>query len=361
MAQTQQSPLRVSLSTCRPTVNRFSAGVAASLLLIPALLFALPGSGQGQQIVGRVASDLDVSPIAGARILLQGTRHQALSDSLGRFTLTGVPGGRYLLVAEAPGFLTVGDSIDVLGPSQGELLVLMAPDPIQMDSLQVVALTDAERRQRAAGASHYVALGREDLSTLDQRGAVRITDLFYREPRLSRWVRHDQTEPGGFGGGLCLQYPRPGARTIRSETNGVISGCRFPATYLDGAYIPSTAGILDEYPTDGLFSIELVPPSEAVYRYGRQAAHGALVITTMIGAAETASMRASISEEKRRHWTYLGVGTAVGIFGAFGYALASGSFGEGVGFNSGVLPMAGVTAFSIGVGEILYRIRRGGG
>jgi len=337
----------------------------STILRIPAFLllfhiFFLGVSGNtalGQSITGRVASEIDVAPIAGADVILEGTRFRTMSDSLGEFALRGLTPGSYILLVRSTGYITVRDSIDVMGTDQGEILVLLAPDPIEMDSLQVIALTEAERRQRAAGSTHYVALGREDLARLNDRGAVRVSDLFRRDLRLSRWIRHDLTGNGVLSGGLCLQYPRPGPRTVRSETDRIISGCRFPATYLDDAYVPASPGLLEEYPTSEIYSIELMPPSEAVYRYGRQAANGALVVTTMMGAAEAAARRSAIDEDQRRHWKYLGVGTAVGIFASFGYALSNGFFDSGVDFNSEVLPVAGVTVFSIGLGEVLYRIR----
>lgn len=338
----------------------FSPILRLPAFLLISQIFFLGASGKavlGQSITGRVASEIDVAPIAGAAVILEGTRFRTMSDSLGEFALRGLTTGRYLLLVQYPGYVTVRDSVEVMGTDQGEILVLLAPDPIQMDSLQVVALTEAERRQRAAGSSHYVAMGREDLARLNDQGAVRVSDLFRRDLRLSRWIRDDLTGNGVLSGGLCLQYPRPGSRTVRSETDRVISGCRFPATYLDDAFIPASPGLLEEYPTSEIYSIELIPPSEAVYRYGRPAANGALVVTTMMGAAEAAARRSAINEDQRRHWKYLGVGTAVGIFASFGYALSNGFFDSGVSFNSEVLPVIGVTMFGIGLGEVFFRIR----
>ena len=311
----------------------------------------------GQQVTGRVAAEADASPIAGADILLEGTRYRTMSDSLGKFSLNGIPAGRYLIMVQHPSYLTVRDSIEISGNAPGELLVLLVPDPIVMDPIEVLVLTDAERRQRAAGSSHYVALGREDLSRHEQQGAVWVTDLFRRDLRLARWIRHDLTGSGVLSGGLCLQYPRPGIRTIAGETDGVTSGCRFPATYLDGAYIPASPGLLDEFPMSETYSVELMPPSEAMYRYGGQGANGALVITTLMGAAESAARRTAISDIQRRHWKYLGIGTGAGIFGAFGVALSQGFFdGGGVNFSGEVLPVAGVVALGIGLGELLFRL-----
>jgi hypothetical protein len=136
--------------------------------------------------------------------------------------------------------------------------------------------------------------------------------------------------------------------------------CRFPAAYLNDAYLGPNglagSSILDELTTAEVFSVELVPPSEAVYRFGRQAETGALVVTTMMGAAESAARQATVGAEQRRHWLYLSAGAAAGVFGGVGYAYSQGLFdGRGASFNKSVLPVAGIVALGIGIGEILFR------
>jgi hypothetical protein len=127
--------------------------------------------------------------------------------------------------------------------------------------------------------------------------------------------------------------------------------------YLDGAYLPDM-GLIQELSPGDIQSLELMPPMEASYRYGRQAENGALVITTMFGAAESAARSAALSADHRRHLTYLGVGTATGIFGSLVYASGQGLFDGGVSFNGDMLPVAGIVALGVTLGEVFYRISR---
>jgi hypothetical protein len=334
-----------------------------STLLFLSTLVGASSALQAQTILGRVAADPDLAPVAGADIVLEGTAFRTLTDSLGEFTFEGVPSGRYVLLAQHPSYVVVRDSIQVAIPGPTDLLVVLAPDPIAMDPIEVRGITAAERRQRASAATHYVAITRAQLQEAELRGAVRASDLVWANSGLRRWVRHDLGAGGVLSGGLCLQYPRPGPRTVAAETGFGLPGCRFPAVYLDGAYMGPNAlegtSFLDNLTTEEIFSLELVPPSDAVYRYGRQAQNGALSITTMMGAAEAAARQAAFSDDQRRHMKYLGVGTAVGIFGAVGYAFGAGLFDGGVSFNGDMLPVAGIVALGIGIGELLFR-RSGG-
>jgi hypothetical protein len=283
-----------------------------------------------------------------------------MSDSVGRFSLLGVSAGEYVLLAQHPSYVTVRDSIEVRGGGLTELLVVLVPDPIAMDPIIARGITAPERRARAAASAHYIAVTRDDLREAERRGAARLSDLFWVNSNLRRWVRYDIAGGGVISGGACIQYPRPGPRTIRSETVGSGSGCRFPATYLNDTYLgPGAlegASILEQLSPSEIFSVELVPPTEAVYRFGRIAGNGALVITTLMGAAEAAARHASVEDLQRRHWTYLGFGAGAGVFGGVAYAYSQGLFeGGGTSFNSSVLPVVGIVALGIGIGELFFR------
>jgi hypothetical protein len=304
-----------------------------------------------------VASDLDLHPIAGAEVLLEGTRFRTLSDSLGRFTLHDVPLGSYILLARHPSYLEVQDTIRVTG-SADEVVVFLAPDPIAMDTLEVRTISEAERRWRASGSSNYVVVDHADLMTYRERGAVNVGDLFWSHYKMSAWIRHDMSGGGVSLTDLCLEYPRI-RRTPPplSQRNTMYSTrCRGVAVFLDGDLLPDM-GFVQRLSTEEIQTVELIPPQDASFRYGMAAENGALVITTRMAAAQAVADQQPLTPLQERHRAYLTAGTAGGLLGGIAYGLASGLFkGQGVSFASDVLPAFGIVAAGVAVGELAFRI-----
>jgi hypothetical protein len=60
------------------------------------------------RVEGAVVDSLTRDPVAGADVRIQGTFLADTTDASGRFSIEGVPGGRYLLVTNAPGLRDVG-------------------------------------------------------------------------------------------------------------------------------------------------------------------------------------------------------------------------------------------------------------
>jgi hypothetical protein len=327
----------------------------SSLLLLGPCLWVPFSGARAQDVSGRVASDVDLRPIAGAEVLLDGTRFRTLSDSLGRFTLRGVPNGAYLLLARHPSYLTVQDTIVVTGSGREDVVVFLAPDPIAMDTIHVRVISEAERRWRASGSSHYVVLDHADLMTHRERGVVNVGDLFWSDYRMSPWIRHDKSGSGVFLTDLCLEYPRRVAPPIDTRNTMFGSACRLPAVLLDGDLLPDL-GFVQRLSIEDIQTVELVPPLDASLRYGMAAQNGALVITTRMAAAETVASQVPLTPLQQRHRAYLMAGTVGGILGGVAYGVASGLFqSQGVSFTSDFLPALGIVVAGLGVGELAFR------
>lgn len=69
----------------------------------------LPAEGQSE-LTGRVVSDSGI-PIAGATVTLNSVRYSVMTDSLGRFRLTGTPGSTLELSLKAAGFRDAATSV----------------------------------------------------------------------------------------------------------------------------------------------------------------------------------------------------------------------------------------------------------
>lgn len=110
----------------------------AALLLQTALPPSLVAQDAGTRIVGTVVVATDGAPVAGARVSLLGTNHQALTDGRGRFTLTDVAAGRHALVATFLGQASRRVEVDV--PASGQAIVeLMIDQALPLDGVVVSA------------------------------------------------------------------------------------------------------------------------------------------------------------------------------------------------------------------------------
>ena len=339
------------------TMGQILSGLPPSLLVLASLLCVFSGRLQAQELTGRVASDSDLRPIQGAEVWLENTLYRTYSDSLGRFTLREVPVGTYVLLARHPSYLTVQDSVLVRGSGTDDVVVFLAPDPIAMDTLEVRAISEVERRWRASGSSNYVVVDHADLIAYRQRGAVNVGDLFWSHYKLSAWIRHEISGVGGFLTDLCLEYPRIRRTPPPLDTRNTwfSSVCQGPAVFLDGDLLPDM-GFVQRLSTEDIQTVEMVPPLDASFRYGIVAENGALVITTRRGAAEAIANQVPLTSLQAQHRVYLFAGTGAGVLGGIVYGLGSGLFkAQGVSFTNDVLPAFGIIVAGLGLGELAFR------
>lgn len=328
--------------------------VYAAWSLVPAFLGASGSTLHGQEVAGRVADRGNRRPIAGAEVLMVGTRHVATTDTAGDFVLQDVPVGTYEILVQHPSYREIRDSLEVPEGGTRDLLVLLWPEPVPLEGIEVEGISAAERRRRASASGYHVALTRSVLEEYEHRGAVTVADLFWSHPRLTRLVRP-------MHGGLCIEYPRGRAnRSVVELRKGGLGGCSFPATYVDGVYMggdPLEVSLyLRDLPTTELQSVAFLPPREAAIRYGSQAGNGALVITTRRGAAEELLERALLERTGVHHRRFLWVGATAGVVGGFGFALLRRGFSKRATFEADLYPFLGILAAGVGMGEVLYRL-----
>jgi hypothetical protein len=157
----------------------------------------LPALVQGQVLVrGLVVSDSTRLPLAGAEILVEGTKTSVLSTGKGRFELGGLPAGRMRLLIRHVGYrpqvrvvtLAAVDTLDLLFRLQAtaqslDPIVVEAPAPVLSPGLR-----EMEQRRRL-GLGQFVTTaqlrdleGRRSLIELLRRLGVN----FEREARTGR-------------------------------------------------------------------------------------------------------------------------------------------------------------------------------
>ncbi len=107
------------------------------LLAVPLLLNALLSFGQFN-VSGRVVDEETGKPLTGANVLLSGTSMAVSSDEDGKFTITGIPPGNYVLKLTFIGFLTAEKPLNVRSDLTVEDIVL-SPDVYMVDEVIVNA------------------------------------------------------------------------------------------------------------------------------------------------------------------------------------------------------------------------------
>lgn len=163
--------------------------LASALALLAA---ASPARAQESTLAGTILDDATSAPVRSARVSLLPGGRAVLSDSLGRFVLTGLAAGEYAIQVQALGYerLAGGVQVSAAGPT---VELRLTPDPIALAGVRVSAPADvrgtgfAERRAHHAGSGVFL-----DRTVLEARASSQLADVlrsavpgvhFIRDPR----------------------------------------------------------------------------------------------------------------------------------------------------------------------------------
>jgi hypothetical protein len=123
-------------------------------LLLPSATFA-----QSATLRGRVLSASTGQPIANATLSLSAVARSTRTDSLGEFTLSGLPTGEQALLVQAVGFTPVRALVPLTAGPAIELDVDLDPLPPVLDSVVTEADVDAPRNFFMAEFENRRAMG----------------------------------------------------------------------------------------------------------------------------------------------------------------------------------------------------------
>jgi hypothetical protein len=192
-------------------------------------------------LTGRVIA-VDLQPVVGARVAIDGVDSVAVTDSAGRFTVAQVPPGSRMLNAEAGGYVTAMQQIDVLYADTPELIVPLQRG-LSIAGLEGFAVT--ERRVIRRDREEFEARRREGLATyvdtVQIREAGSLRAALEAVPGLEIETAAGETEPAKF------------AVFGRGRGLGVTS-CR-ATILLDG--LPATLAELHSVAVDQLAAVEI--------------------------------------------------------------------------------------------------------
>lgn len=233
-----------------------------------------------QTVTGRVVEDGRGTPVAGARVSLldrDGKRRaEVVADSLGRFVMTPPRDGEYVLAAERLGYQTMRSPLLALKREGSvEMDLLMQPEPIGLEGLEVSVQSEIVRELRTLGQSP-ASLGRrwiprEDIAAVTS--AIRTSDVIRWRAIPGVYIPVTNGSPNLEP--LCVTTLRAG--TVRAAT----PPCGL--TVLNGVVInPLDANQLDP---EAIEAIAVLPPVEATTLYGTLGGAGAVLIWTRRGGA----------------------------------------------------------------------------
>lgn len=233
-------------------------------LLLFVLLYpmAVASFAQGQRAVTRSVSgtivDNDGVPVAGANVLVRGTRIGVVSDGNGSFTLQNVPSNATIQIF----FLGFKDWEQPLN-GRTALKVQLEPDAAMLDEVVVIPYGDAVARRDLTGS----------VASVNMQDMKKLTTTTF-ENAIAGKVAGVQVNMGdGQPGGL----PDIVIRGYNSVTQS-----NSPLYVVDG--IPLEEPDNSSIPMTNIKSIEVLKDASATAIYGARGANGVIVITTDTGA-----------------------------------------------------------------------------
>jgi len=264
-------------------------------LLLALAFCALPLAASGLEaqrvIQGEVVAEVDLEPLSGTEVRVQGTEIGTLTDEEGRFTLRGVPEGSVTIVARRIGYST--RTVPVAA-GQDRVTIRLSQDYLRLEELVVTGR--ATRQDRRLVATSAPTLDNSELlesppQSFDQAVQGKIAGV-----RIA-------SNSGAPGGGLETRIR--GTTTIRAQSS--------PLYIVDGVFVSNQAlqngqrvvtgagdpmqdnpvnRVADINPND-IESIQVMKGGAASATYGSKAAGGVVIIETKKG--RTGEPRYSVS------------------------------------------------------------------
>jgi hypothetical protein len=183
-----------------------------------------------------IVSDTGLSPLQGAFITVFGSNLRVGTGPNGRFRITKIPAGQYLLMVKRVGYRPTSAVIQV--PETDTLRLSYTLEPVPPEALQAIVVTEKAPSMKMAQFEARRKLGVGEFMTADEikaRNSVFATELFRKFKAVN--VSPDHSGP-------VTQYY---AISAREGGNPQMGACPMQV-YLDQVPLPSP------------FNLDLLPP-----------------------------------------------------------------------------------------------------
>ncbi len=263
----------MSVPVRRMRGTRLTTWIALFLLTL-----AARAEGQGSGVIGGVVLDAASNPIPRARVVIDGTETQVLTDAAGRFRLENVPGPDASLRVTIIGYQPLLQAARI---GQTNLKLVMSPAAVSLNEIVVTG---------TAGGTQVRALGNV-VGTVDATKVVALSPsrdisqlLAGRTPGMIALP-----SAGQVGTGAPLRIRGVSSMSLANEPIVFIDGIRMDSDPRTGPNQRGGARVsrLDDLNPDDIQSIEVIKGPSAATLYGTEASNGVIQIITKRGAANT--------------------------------------------------------------------------
>jgi TonB-linked SusC/RagA family outer membrane protein len=214
------------------------------------------------RIVGRV-STVDGRSLPGIQITVTGTTRGAVSDSAGRFSITGVPVGSRSVLARGIGYASATSTVTVTADQAASVTFTLETAAAQLNPVVVVGYGEQDRRKVTGSVGTVQSEQLKDVPTSDPMKALqgRIAGVD---------ITASSNEPGA-----AMNVRIRGVRSLTASND--------PLFVVDG--IPISGGIQDFNPQI-IESIDVLKDAAATAIYGSRGANGVILVTTKKGTQD---------------------------------------------------------------------------
>jgi len=238
---------------------------------------------QGQEATGRITGVVRLqsgAPVAGANVMLGGTRIGGVAGDDGRYLIAPVPAGRYQLRVSMIGYATVEREVVVGAGATVQADVELQVQALALGEVVVVGY-GTRRRAEVTGAVTTVS------TSARESAPVQSLDQLLQGTAAGVVVTQASSAPGG---GISVRVRGTTSINGNTEPLYVIDG--FPIENDIAAASPGNGGreggIAPSNPLAGLNpadieSLQILKDASATAIYGARGANGVVIITTRSG------------------------------------------------------------------------------
>jgi TonB-linked SusC/RagA family outer membrane protein len=289
-------------------------------------------------ITGRIVDDQSNTGLPGANVFLERTPHGASTDVSGRYVITGVSPGAYMLVCRYVGYVSVRESVTVRAGDPQVRDIRLKPSAVQLNPVVVTAIgTQANREELGTSVSTI------DGAALETKG---VHDLVSSIAALAPGVYTTETtsDPGA-----ATRIVLRGQRSFINDNQPLIVIDGIPVDNsvsvgggnISGEGADGTAAVsrISDINTDDIQSMEIYSGPSAASLWGSRAANGVIAISTKTGGRAgtkklSLTVRSKAYYDEVLHLTPLQTSFGQGYGGQFVFNSSS-SWGDPIFLRSG--------------------------
>ncbi|HEX6039841.1 SusC/RagA family TonB-linked outer membrane protein, partial [Longimicrobium sp.] len=234
--------------------------------LIGCLLGAASLSAQSGTVTGRVLEGTSQEPLAGAAVTAGG--RSTVSDTEGRFSLSGVPAGAQTVQASRIGYATARQQVNVTAGGTANVTLALSSSALLLEEVVAIGYGTEEERD---------VTGSVDVVTSEEFNTGRVVSPEQLiQGKVAGVQVVDNNEPGG---GLSIRVRGGTSANASNEPLFVVDGTPLAV----GGGLSAGRNPLNFLNPQDIESVVVLKDASATAIYGSRGANGVVIITTKKG------------------------------------------------------------------------------